>query len=100
MPQYLVYETEYPEEGSILIEAQDKEAARAEWMRITNTTEAEEPVLSIDEATTVVLEQRRALAIHHIGQMALVITQERMDHFREAIAEFQEVDGALMKMGA
>src|SRR6478736_1492150 len=100
MPHYLVYETEYPEEGSFLIEATDKEAAAAEWMRITGTTEAEDPVLSVDEADVAALLARRRVAIDALARIVAATPDSCVDCLREAIAEFADVDGALLKMGA
>lgn len=100
MPHYLVHETEYPEDGSILIEATDKEAATVEWMRITCTTEAEEPVLSVDEADVATLIARRRVAIDALARIAADTPDSRVDHLREAIAELADVDGALLKIGA
>lgn len=100
MPYYFVYESEYPEEGSEIIKADSEEAAAQEWMRQTGTTEADDPVLTVEKATVDLLLQRRDKAVGDIHHVAGVITDARMDHFREAIANFKEVDDVLMELGA
>lgn len=98
MSYFFVFEAEYPEDGSVLIKAEDAEAAEEEWLRQTGTEPHEKPELSVSEATSDVLRKVRSDAVAHIGRMAPTLPEERMDHFREAVARFVEVDVALAEL--
>lgn len=51
MAKFIVYEVEYPEEGSVLVDADSPEQARGNWLRMTHTPEKDAPELSVKAAT-------------------------------------------------
>lgn len=55
MQTYAVYLSEYPEEGTTLIEAVSEEDAVKQWQEDTGTSDKEMPALSVSVATPALL---------------------------------------------
>lgn len=63
---WLVWETEYPDEGSEEIEAATEEEAKQAYRKLAGTEDEEEPAeLTAEEATPEQLAARRDLEANH-----------------------------------
>jgi hypothetical protein len=62
MKKYLIWETEYPDEGNCLFEAEDEDDAVRQWLAETGVHPDNAPDFDVQEATPAILEVHEASA--------------------------------------